>query len=156
MVETTRQRLATVDKRIEILESEANKKFQSSLTLRSLRTKLCAEIIAEGRLLAGEWVHVSNEHIVCLQARDYLDDFPRLKELLSPEHSHEDYALWRDMTCLRFDDGVVSLWPPNKGASQFIKDNGITVDWANLTKSRSKLKSQIETVDALIAEFSDD
>ena len=151
MIETTRDRLATVSKRIEILEAEANKKFQDAGILRSLHTKLCAEIIAEERLLAGKWVHMPNEYVIRLEAAGDLDDFPKVQELLSPMHNHEEYSLWQNRIALRFDDGVVSLWLPHETAMQFIRDNGIVIDLDNLVKNRDDLAAKLTTANELLS-----
>lgn len=152
MLETTRDRLATVSKRIEILEADANKKFQDAALLRSLCTKLHVEILTEEKLLAGKWKYVVYKYGILLAARDELAGLAKMRELLSPDY-HESYPLWEDATCLCIDDGEWTLRLPFETAAQFIREHGIIVDMDDALSHRDKLAKRLEVTNTLLADM---
>ncbi len=152
MLEATRDRLAIVSKRIEILEADANKKFQDASLLRSLRTKLYAEILTEEKLLAGKWKYIVYKRAILLEAKDELAGLVKMRELLSPEY-HESYPLWEDATCLFMDDGAWTLSLPFETASQFIREHGIIVDTTAAIAHRDEMSKRLDATNTLLAEM---
>lgn len=153
MIETTRDRLEIVSNRVAILEEGANKKFQDAGVLRSLCTKLHAEILTEEKLLAGKWIYIPDKYTVRLEAVDELDGFPKVRELLGPLHNHENYSLWEGTACLRIDDEVLTLCLPTKTAIQFIREHGIMVDMTAAFEHRDKLTERTIAINTLLAEM---
>lgn len=149
MSETTRDRIDTVAKRIEILEAEGNTALSNAYKLASLHSKYQADVILEEKLLAGVWQYVYDEYCFRLRADGGLDSYPELVGLLRPDQSHKIYGFWEDGS-LRFDDGSMTLWLPLKTADQFVKDHGITVDVTEVTINRDRVAKQLEEMDALL------
>ncbi len=152
MLETTRDRLAIVSKRIEILEVDASKKFQDAALLRSLRTKLNAEILTEEKLLAGKWKYIVYKHDILLEATDELAGLAKLRELLSPDY-HESFPLWRDATCLCIDDGEWTLHLPFETAAEFIREHGIIVGMTAALAHRDEMLKRLDVTNTLLTEM---
>lgn len=152
MIETIRNRFVTVSKRLEILETEADKKSNDACILASLRNKLCAQILKDEKLLTGTWVIRSTEHILELEAVGGWESFPGVRELLKPDY-HERYAFWGYATYLCFNDGTVSLLLQHEDALQFIRDHGIIVDLSDLTKERDNLVTKLATANAMLSDM---
>ena len=147
---TNRKRLEVLDELIHDYNEAGNKALADAWELEKERMETFAKIIMDDQLLAGLWILIPSKTIIKLRASYSVMDMNHgLKALLNPDY-HNSFSLW-DSIQLHFDDGVWVLQMTYEKVKSFAREQGITIDEANLKERRDDLSAKLVTMDSLLA-----